>query len=157
MAGPDSPPDAADESRTEVLDPSACHVLLATRTIGRLGFDSDGYPTILPVNYAVVEQSIVIRSGPGGKLAAVRDAHVTFEVDDHDARTKTGWSVLVRAQAQVLDDAEEIARLEALELSAEPWDGGPHDHWIRLTLHSVTGRRVQGHVPPFDPTPGAYL
>jgi hypothetical protein len=93
----------AGERRPElqVLSSDDCYRLLATQQIGRLGVNAEHYPLILPVNYALDRAGvIVIRTDAGTKLAAANHANVTFEVDEIDQRTRSGWSVLVRALAE---------------------------------------------------------
>ncbi|MGY1830429.1 pyridoxamine 5'-phosphate oxidase family protein [Geodermatophilus sp. SYSU D01180] len=135
-----------------------CHRLLATQEIGRLGVNAEHHPLIFPVNYAMDGTTIVIRTSPGTKLAAAEHANVSFEVDEIDRRTRSGWSVLVRGVAEVVGPehrADLVARTRATGL--EPWAPGEHGHWVRLIPTAVTGRRiVPGELPPAV-DPRAYL
>src|SRR3954447_20339534 len=79
-----------------------CYRLLATQEIGRLGVNAEHYPLIFPVNFGLDGTTIVMRTEPGTKLAAAEHANVTFEVDEIDRRTRSGWSVLVRGLAERL-------------------------------------------------------
>ena len=146
------------EPALQVLDADECLHLLGTHQIGRLGVNAEHYPLIFPVNYALDDGIIVIRTAPGTKLAAADHANVTFEVDDIDQRSRSGWSVLVRGLAEEVTSrhrAELIARTEAT--GVVPWAPGSHGHWIRLIPHAITGRRIiPGELPPaFEP--GAYI
>jgi uncharacterized protein len=91
-----------DERRPElqVLSGVECYRLLAAQQVGRLGVDAGHYPVIFPVNYALDGEAILIRTEPGTKLPAADYANVTFEVDDIDRQTRSGWSVLVRGVAE---------------------------------------------------------
>ncbi|MGY1725739.1 pyridoxamine 5'-phosphate oxidase family protein [Geodermatophilus sp. SYSU D01062] len=135
-----------------------CHRLLATQEIGRLGVNAEHHPLIFPVNYAMDGTTIVIRTAPGTKLAAAEHANVSFEVDEIDRRTRSGWSVLVRGVAEVVGPehrADLVARTRGTGL--EPWAPGEHGHWVRLIPTAVTGRRiVPGELPPAV-DPRAYL
>jgi nitroimidazol reductase NimA-like FMN-containing flavoprotein (pyridoxamine 5'-phosphate oxidase superfamily) len=140
------------------LDHEECYRLLSTHEIGRLGVNAEHYPLIFPVNYAVEQGVIVIRTHPGTKLAAAGHANVTFEVDDIDRRSRSGWSVLVRGLAEeVTSDhrAELVERTEAT--GVRPWAPGDHGRWMRIIPQAISGRRiVPGTLPPpFGP--GAYL
>jgi nitroimidazol reductase NimA-like FMN-containing flavoprotein (pyridoxamine 5'-phosphate oxidase superfamily) len=151
----------AGERRPElqVLSADDCYRLLATQQIGRLGVNAEHYPLILPVNYALDHAGvIVIRTDAGTKLAAANHANVTFEVDEIDQRTRSGWSVLVRALAEEVTSEHRTELIERTKASGvEPWAPGDRGHWMRLIPQAITGRRiVPGELPPpFEP--GAYL
>lgn len=110
--------------------------------LGRVGFD-DGQPTILPVNYVIDGDAVVIRSAEGSKLdAAVLGEVVAFQVDDltKPATGRAhGWSVLVRGRANVVANAEEKVFLSLSRL--EPSAGGVKPHFIRIPMDQITGRR----------------
>jgi hypothetical protein len=65
---------------------------------------------------------------------------VVLDVDGPLAVLKSGWSVLVHGVADEVRDGDELARRRALPL--EPWAGGPRDHWIRIGVVQITGRRL---------------
>jgi uncharacterized protein len=92
----------------------------------------------------------VMRMAEGTKLAAADHANVTFEVDEIDQQTRSGWSVLVRGLAEEVTSAhraELIARTEATDVT--PWAPGEHGHWMRLIPQAISGRRiVPGQLPP---------
>ena len=99
------------------LDPEECYRLLSTHEIGRLGVNAEHHPLIFPVNYAVEHGVIGIRAHPGTKLTAAGHANVTFEVDDIDRRSRSGWSVLVRGLAEeVTSDHRVVRRVEPGQL-----------------------------------------
>ncbi len=78
------------------LDTAECRLLLASRSFGRVGWNSAAGVQILPVSYGIVDDLIVIRTQAGSPLAElVRPLEVSFQVDDLDDETSTGWSVLV--------------------------------------------------------------
>jgi nitroimidazol reductase NimA-like FMN-containing flavoprotein (pyridoxamine 5'-phosphate oxidase superfamily) len=141
-----------------VIPADECYRLLGTHEIGRLGVNAERFPIIVPVNYALDGTTIVIRTQPGSKLVAAQHANVAFEVDEVDRRTRSGWSVLVRALAEEVGEehrAELVARTRAT--GVEPWAPGEHGHWLRLIPQEVSGRRiVPGELPPAV-DPRAYL
>jgi nitroimidazol reductase NimA-like FMN-containing flavoprotein (pyridoxamine 5'-phosphate oxidase superfamily) len=134
----------------QVLSDDECYRLLRTQQIGRLGVNAAHYPLIYPVNYAPDRSVIVMRMAEGTKLAAADHANVTFEVDEIDQQTRSGWSVLVRGLAEEVTSAhraELIARTEATDVT--PWAPGEHGHWMRLIPQAISGRRiVPGQLPP---------
>jgi nitroimidazol reductase NimA-like FMN-containing flavoprotein (pyridoxamine 5'-phosphate oxidase superfamily) len=142
----------------QVLDADECYRLLATQQIGRLGVNAEHYPLIFPVNYAIDRDVIVIRTGAGTKLSAADHANVTFEVDEIDPRTRSGWSVLVRGLAEEVTSAHGAEMLERTKAAgAEPWAPGDRGRWLRLIPQGITGRRiVPGELPPWI-GPDAYL
>ena len=127
-----------------------CWVLLATQEIGRLGVYVRGYPLVLPVNFALDGRVVVVRTGGGTTHAALGHANVTFEVDQVDPLTRSGWSVLVRGLAEELTDRHRQELVErTLASGADPWAPGDRGHWVRVIPHEVTGRRiVPGELPP---------
>jgi nitroimidazol reductase NimA-like FMN-containing flavoprotein (pyridoxamine 5'-phosphate oxidase superfamily) len=140
-----------------VLSSDECFQLLATHEIGRVGVLAGGYPLILPVNYRLDGTTVVIRTHPGTILRSAEHANVTFEVDDIDRGSRSGWSVLIRAQAEEVGEAHRADLVERTrQTGVEPWAPGAKDSWIRLITHEISGRRiVPGELPPLDPR--AYL
>lgn len=109
--------------------------------IGRLGFVSDGLPIILPINYRVDGESIVFRTRPGAKLAAVSDGTVlAFQSDNVDVSWQAGWSVLLRGKGEHVTQPGEIERLRGLGL--QPWAPGERDQWVRIRPSRIEGRQL---------------
>ena len=140
------------------LDADQCYRLLATHEIGRLGVNAEHFPLIFPVNYALDRDAIVVRTQPGTKLTAAGHANVTFEVDDIDRETRSGWSVLVRGLAEEVTSAHRAELIERTRASeVRPWAPGEHGHWLRIIPQAISGRRiVPGELPPLF-GPGGYL
>ena len=146
------------DATMETLPADECYRLLSTQEIGRIGVNAEHYPLILPVNYAVDGSTLVIRTHPGTVLRAAEHANVTFEVDEIDRATRSGWSVVVRGQAEEVgpEHRQEIVS-RTLATGVEPWAPGEHGHWVRLIVHDISGRRiVPGQLPP-PVDPRAYL
>jgi nitroimidazol reductase NimA-like FMN-containing flavoprotein (pyridoxamine 5'-phosphate oxidase superfamily) len=136
------------------LEAEECDRLLATHEIGRVGVYAEHYPLIFPVNYVLDRGVIVIRTHPGTMLSAAGHANVTFEVDEVERRTRSGWSVLVRGLAEEVTSAHREELIERTRASgAQPWAPGEHGRWIRIIPQGVSGRRiVPGELPsPFGP------
>jgi nitroimidazol reductase NimA-like FMN-containing flavoprotein (pyridoxamine 5'-phosphate oxidase superfamily) len=123
------------------LDRADCLALLATRPFGRLVFTHRALPDVLPVNYQLDGEHLLIRLGSGSAAAtATQDAVVAFEVDDIDVLSRTGWSVTVVGRAQEITDTDELTRARAHGLTT--WAGDDRDHFVRVAAEKVTGRRL---------------
>lgn len=128
-----------DRNDLEVLERDECLRLLATQGVGRVGLSAGALPVILPVNFYVDGDRILVRTGFGTKLAAaMRNAVVCVEVDEIDSVYHSGWSVLVTGTARELTGAEAEA---ALELPLRPWSDRA-DHVIAIDIELVSGRRL---------------
>jgi len=123
------------------LSRAECLRLLAQAHLGRVGVSVDALPAIFPVFFTMVDDVAVFRTVPGTKLAAASDgAIVALEVDDFDAVTGEGWSVLVRGVAGELDTGLRAARArERLDTS---WIDGAAEHLVGVSTDLVTGRRI---------------
>ncbi|MCK2213814.1 pyridoxamine 5'-phosphate oxidase family protein [Actinomadura sp. ATCC 31491] len=134
-----------DSSGLQVLTEAECLRLLASAPIGRIVFTDRALPAVQPVTFCLDGDAIVIRTGLGSKLAAAtRRTVVAFEVDDYDPVLRTGWSVSVVGHADAVTDPAEMSRLAMLPI--EPWAPGSRDHFIRVRVEQVSGRRItRGH------------
>ncbi|HET6951724.1 MAG TPA: pyridoxamine 5'-phosphate oxidase family protein [Acidimicrobiales bacterium] len=135
-----------DRNGLEVLDRVECLRLLASARLGRVGVTSRALPQVLPVNFRFDGHRILIRTGRGTKLdAAILNAVVAFEVDEIDAESETGWSVLVTGVAHEVTDLSELAEVQA----APPprWAPDGDSRVIALSLDLVSGRRIAAADP----------
>jgi len=138
----------------ELLEEDDCLDLLSHPKVGRIGVTVGALPAIFPVNFAMSEGAVVFRTGEGTKLAAATDqAVVAFEVDDWDPMEHTGWSVLALGRASVVEDPDEVAKLRRLPLA--PWAGGSREHFVRMPIEFVSGRRIDSRHLPVDGEPPA--
>ena len=130
----------------EEIDEDECWRLLSTRKVGRLAINVGSYPLVFPVNHAVVAHGVVFRTAAGSKLWSTRRSHVSFEVDDFDPSSHTGWSVLIRGSAREVTSGDTNPELleTALAGAPTPWAPGPRDHLVRVVADSITGRRIRG-------------
>lgn len=134
-----------DAGGLEILTAEECRTLLAGGLLGRIVFTDSALPAIQPVNYAIADGDLVIRTSTRTKLAAAAsDAIVAFEVDDFDAATGRGWSVVVTGHARAVSDLRELAELRRLPL--RPWTPADGGHYIRIQPVVLSGRRVPGTV-----------
>lgn len=130
-----------DRNGLGIIEPGECWLLLRHGHIGRLAVDVGGRPDIFPVNYVVDGESIVILTAPGSKLAgAVLGGTVAFEIDAADPLFHTGWSVVAKGRAELIEDLD--GQLRAEELPLRPWGPGPKHDYLRIVVDSVSGRRI---------------
>lgn len=131
-----------DHAGLLVLTFDECLQLIAATPVGRVAFTAAGEVEVLPVNYVLDGVSVAFRSAVGSKLeAAMQHNTVTFQVDHYDDREGTGWSVLIKGQAEVVTDAHVLRRLELSNL--RPYAVSvPRRRWILIHPNTVTGRRI---------------
>jgi nitroimidazol reductase NimA-like FMN-containing flavoprotein (pyridoxamine 5'-phosphate oxidase superfamily) len=143
-AGMQAPPGQASEPArriTEKLTVADCRRLIEPGGVGRIAVSATSGLTVLPVNFAVVAETIVIRTGSGTLIAAHATDDVAFEVDHVDEALGAGWSVLVRGPARRVAQPAELRRLRE-HAAVRPWAAGEREVYIRILPVSITGRRV---------------
>jgi nitroimidazol reductase NimA-like FMN-containing flavoprotein (pyridoxamine 5'-phosphate oxidase superfamily) len=107
-----------------------------------VAFVSEDFPMVLPVNYAVAGDTIVVRTAPGVLTAGVPGQAVAFEVDGFERWNRSGWSVLVQGYGRDITDISDD-RSDALRQSdVDTW--APGDRAVSLTIDIVrlSGRRI---------------
>lgn len=122
--------------------------LIERAEVGRIGFTGRYGPTVMPVNFKVVNGTVVFRTEEDSALAEDlrtgipgADYLVAFEIDEMDAATRTGWSVMVRGGVHYVDD--EATRAELLQAGIESWAGGERSLFLEVIPTVVTGRRIR--------------
>ncbi|MGC5014281.1 pyridoxamine 5'-phosphate oxidase family protein [Streptosporangium sp. DT93] len=132
----------------ETLDREECLRLISAGGVGRVAFDDQGGPVILPVNYVLHEETVIFRTAVGGPFdAGLRtgvegvEFKIAFEVDQLDAVASRGWSVLVRGGVHHLSTPEELAAAQAT--GVQPWAGGERTLYVRISATEITGRRIR--------------
>ena len=138
---------------TEPLDEAECLRLISAGGVGRVGYSGRFGPTILPVNFALYEQTIVFRTGQHSPMGedlrtGIADAEykVAFEIDEISPATREGWSILVQGGAHPVDS--ETERASVMQSGVEPWAGGEKELFVRVVPTRITGRRIRRTVPP---------
>ena len=126
----------------ERMSPAECYRLLASRGIGRIAFTTASGLLVLPVNYAVIAGTIVLRTGSGSLIGMHGDGPVAFQADHFDMELGQGWSVLVRGEAHRVLQPGELRHLRAA-CDLRPWPAGEHDLFIRIVTSRLTGRRIR--------------
>ena len=121
--------------------------LIEQAEIGRIGFSGRYGPIVVPVNYKVVDGTVVFRTAVGSSLGedlrtgiAHAEYKVAFEIDALNPAERTGWSVLIQGAAHHVDDEQERAIVE--QAGIEPWAGGEREHFVRIKPTLISGRRI---------------
>jgi nitroimidazol reductase NimA-like FMN-containing flavoprotein (pyridoxamine 5'-phosphate oxidase superfamily) len=128
----------------ETLNRGECVDLLRQGVVGRVGISVQALPEILPVNYAVIDDMIVFRTGRGTNLAgASRNAIIAFEVDNVEANGTSGWSVLAVGRSQETTDPDLIA--QALNVIPDGWVPGEREDVFVMHIDRISGRRIHRH------------
>ena len=122
------------------LDRAESLQLLATKKVARLAFVHEGAPTILPMNFVLVDDRVVVRTVAHGTAARAVDTTVAVEVDDIDDFLESGWSVVVTGTAELFTE-DQLDRLR-LGSAPAPWVEGPRTLFVAIPLERVTGRRL---------------
>ena len=85
---------------------------------GKGGITGDAQPVVLPVNFRLVGERVVFRTGVDTKLDATTcDAVVAFEADAIETFSHTGWSVVVTGVAREVVDSAQLAALAGANIS----------------------------------------
>jgi len=128
-----------DDPRT--LSREQCLALVASVPVGRVVYTDQALPAVMPMNFVLDGDGIVIHTASDSALAAaVRNAVVAFQADDFDSGATTGWSITITGQARLVDDAEETTRLARLPL--RPWISTAAGQFIRIPARHVAGHRL---------------
>lgn len=124
----------------EILPAAECWELLSVSPVGRIAVMTPDGPEIYPINIAVDDETLVFRTDPGSKLAALAsEPRVAIEVDHIDPVARDGWSVVVVGRVEELGGDQVVA---AMELGLEPWTIGEKARWLRLNPTRVSGRGI---------------
>ena len=130
-----------DANGLEVLTREQSLALLAGMTVGRVGLSMNALPVVLPVNFALDGDQLLLCTAAGSKLdAALAGAVVAFEVDEVDPENGVAWSVLVRGACRVVDGSVDAAVRERVAQSG--WVVHDHDRWLSISTDLVSGRRA---------------
>lgn len=129
------------EDELEVLTEDQCRELLATRNIGRVAFSLDEQPEIFPVNYATDGSVVVFRTAEGSRLQDAVKKRVAFEVDDWNATSGIGWSVVVKGVAEEITGAIDPFAEALRRRPVVPLAPGAREFWMAVYPAEVTGRR----------------
>lgn len=118
------------------IDERECWELLSTRPVGRLVWNGSDGLTAVPVNYRTGPDEVVVRTSAYSTMAReCDDSPVTFQVDQIDPMTRSGWSVLVRGVAHF-----EVTGSDPDDVDV--WPAGHRPVQVRIEASHVSGRRL---------------
>jgi nitroimidazol reductase NimA-like FMN-containing flavoprotein (pyridoxamine 5'-phosphate oxidase superfamily) len=124
------------------LTSGECRELLSSGIVGRVAMATPVGPRIVPVNYAVHEDAVIIRTSPYSELGTYgRGTELAFEIDHVDHETHQGWSVVALGRAEAVQGSDEIAAIRGT-WDPRPWAGGSRNLYLRLVVRELTGRRI---------------
>jgi uncharacterized protein len=119
-----------------------CRELLEGGVVGRMAVSTPMGPRIVPVNYAMHGQDVVVRTSPFSELAShAGGAEVAFEVDHLDLERHQGWSVVVLGRAAYVEDHAELLEIRRT-WDPRPWVDGSRNLYLKVVPRSTTGRRL---------------
>lgn len=141
----------ADRNGLDILERAECLELLGQSVLGRVALSVGALPTILPINFRLIDDHVVFRTGVGSKLdAATRGAVIAFEVDDFDAVDHTGWSVVVTGIAQESPPGGWAGPVVSTAIPR--WAPSGASRILFLSTDIISGRRIT-HDRAFPATP----
>lgn len=128
--------------RLEPLEADECWQLLRSDSVGRLVYTFQALPAVVPVNYVVLGESILVRTSAQSRIGQLPDGTVVaFEVDSVDRRTRTGWSVVLVGSTTALQETPEGMGV-SLDLPGVPWVTVEDGVTLRISAGFVTGRHL---------------
>jgi len=134
-----SPDERWFASHLREMTKAECLELLAGHQVGRVAYCDERGPVVLPVNYVLDHDSVLIQISPHSELArSLRSTRASFQIDDFDVYQQSGWSVLVRGAAAYVDPAE----LPDSDDRPVAWPEGQRTLHVRITPHEISGRRL---------------
>ena len=135
------------------LSTSECEALLRAGVGGRVALSTPTGPQIFPVNYAVVDGHVLLRTTPYSLLGTHgRGAVLAFEVDQFDHARQRGWSVVVRGRAEVVSDPDELDHIRRT-WEPHPWASGVRSLFLRIPATEVSGRQLGSGWDPMADLP----
>jgi hypothetical protein len=146
-----------DRHGSNVIDEDECRTLLklagASGRVGRLAINREGSPFVIPVNFSVCDEMILIRLRPGFAAHHLDGATVTFEIDHVEPYSKRGWSVEVEGPATLLT-YEEVARLG--RNVPHPLVMFPGMRVFSIRSDRISGRSIRHDNERMSPAPSTY-
>ncbi len=110
--------------------------------IARIVWSGPDGMAIVPMNYTVADGIIWFQTASDSSLAREScDQRVLVEIDQIDAASHTGWSVVVSGVASCLPSERDPGLLANLHV----WPQGPRDLLLQVEPQELTGRRLRDH------------
>lgn len=139
-----------DDRQIVELDLEECLTLLQLEGVGRLATcDHQGAPDVVPVNLVIHDGAPILRTHDAMAQENLDGTCASVEVDRFDWFHRTGWTVLVKGDAEVVDPTT------LADLALESWVPNGRSSFVRIRPTSITGRRIELHQLPTEA--GGYL
>ena len=124
------------------LTQAECQSLLRSGVVGRLALSTPGGPHVIPINYSVVDDAIIVRTSPYSLLGTYgRGTTIAFEIDQFDHEYQRGWSVVARGRAEFVTEQDELDHIRSV-WQPRPWAAGSREMYVRLRWDELSGRRL---------------
>ncbi|GAB3979568.1 pyridoxamine 5'-phosphate oxidase family protein [Actinoallomurus acanthiterrae] len=138
-----------DVGESPAFDRAQCLTLVKSVPIGRVVYTHQALPAVMPVNFVLDGEMVIIRTGSDSTLAAAAlGTVVAFEVDHLHRDTLNGWWVTVTGHAQLLDDPADDTHAG---FGLRPWTQAPNARFIGISSQYITGGRFDlTHIDPLD-------
>jgi hypothetical protein len=118
-----------------------CERLLRAAVFGRVVLSTPDRMEVIPVNYSVMGDAVLVRTMRGSLLDRHADgATLLIEVDEIDHERWHGWSVVARGDAERIEEGQ-LTTGERGSPGPPPWVAG-RDVWIRLRWDEISGRKL---------------
>lgn len=132
-------PDDDQQARgLTVLRRRDCLRLLERGGVGRLAVPGPSAPTIRPVNFALHDGRIVIRTTDNALgAAAAEGVDAAFEFDEVRNEDHWTWNVIVTGALHELHDGD-----DAGGVPVKIWAPSAHERVLTLTMTEISGRQI---------------
>jgi hypothetical protein len=134
-----SPTERWFPSHLREIGSAECLELLASHQIGRVAYCDERGPVVLPVNYVLQDGDVLFQTSPRSTLARyLKSGPASFQIDDYDEYTQSGWSVLVRGDAAYIESDD----LPPEDDRPTAWAEGLRSFHVRIKPFDISGRRL---------------
>jgi hypothetical protein len=135
-------------AETRELSTRQCEDLLRAGVAGRVALSTATGPHIVPVNYSVLDDSIIIRTSPYSLLGTYgRDTTLAFEIDSFDRGQERGWSVQARGRVEVVTSPTVLDRIRQGS-EPKPWASGARTLFLAMRWTELSGRQLGARWDP---------
>lgn len=124
------------------MSESECLQAMASVPIGRVGITHAALPTIVPVNFVMIDRCVCFAAMSSSVLAAAtKRSVVAFQVDSYDYGQRSGWTVVGVGQASWLPEGSDMDAIKGLV--PVPWATGHRpEHIVKIDIDHISGRAV---------------
>ncbi len=135
---------------SHLLGADECAALLRADVVGRIAVCTPTGPHVIPVNYCVIDDAIILRTTAHSVLGRHgRDTVLSFQIDALDHSRHRGWSVQARGRSEEVTDADELAHIREVQ-EPLPWASGGRSMYLRLRWDELTGRQLGRRWGPLE-------